>query len=529
MPTITLAGLGPGASDMLTPAVSTLLQTADIIWTTAAQHPVLQHLPSDKLRTLPAQHVQQSATLLCEQAKQNDHILCALPGHPCDTELFAALQTVCTENADDQHVDVRIVPGLSLIESFCAAFAISRSRAGLQVFAASSLTTPPARASDDKAWCEVQGIASYTPPLLPYPITPTQPLLIWWVASPYQEQEQDTAQQQACIEHIQQLLRCTYPPHHPLELVRLNRAGEMVRQCSRLLRNLEPEVLQPGEEHLALLVAPLTPDANRRSFDGLAWVVMRLLAPEGCPWDREQTFQTLRAGLLEETYEVLEALDSNDMAHLSEELGDLLLQVVVQSEMARQAGSFAIGDVLQQINSKLIRRHPHVFGELAVSGTGEVLHNWEHIKAQELQEKGRQRSSALDGIPAGLPALAASQRVVAKAIKAGFTWDDVAGVWNKMHEELHELQQACMQHESHPSEGTLAHMAEELGDILFVLTILAHWFKLDAESSLREATSKFRQRFTTMEQLLQQRGETLHTLSMEEKLARWTEAKQRVG
>jgi len=416
-----------------------------------------------------------------------------------------------------------------MVDSFCAAFGISRSNTGVQVFAATSLANPPVRASDDKAWCEVQDIARYTPPLLPYPITPTQPLLIWWDALLYHEQEQDTPQQQAHIAHIQRLLRCTYPPHHSVELVRLDQSGEVAQRWSCELHALEQAVQGDTLDTLALSVPPLTADANRRSFDGLAWVVMRLLAPEGCPWDREQTFQTLRAGLLEETYEVLEALDSNDMAHLSEELGDLLLQVVVQSEMARQSGSFDIGDVLQQISSKLIRRHPHVFGELAVSGSGEVLHNWEQIKAQELQEKGRQRSSALDGIPSGLPALAASQRVVAKAIKAGFTWDDVAGVWNKMHEELHELQQACAQHESYASEATLAHMAEELGDILFVLTILAHWFKLDAESSLRESTSKFRQRFTTMEQLLQQRGETLQTLSMEEKLARWKEAKQRVG
>ncbi len=280
---------------------------------------------------------------------------------------------------------------------------------------------------------------------------------------------------------------------------------------------------------LAPYVAPITPvDAlsNPHSFDALHYVVARLLAPGGCPWDVQQTHQSLRGNLLEETYEVLEALDNDDMTALAEELGDLLMQVLVHSEMARQAQRFDLGDVLEQITSKLIRRHPHVFGDLDVADEGEVLRNWEHIKAQERATKGQQRNSALDGIPAALPALAACQKIGGRVARAGFDWPTLEQIWGKVDEELAELIQAHTDYARDPSVAHHEHLTEELGDTLYVVVQLARWLAIDAESALRAANAKFCRRFAHVERAAQAQGTALHTMTLEEKLALWKAAKQ---
>lgn len=274
------------------------------------------------------------------------------------------------------------------------------------------------------------------------------------------------------------------------------------------------------------LTAADTHTLQPRSFDSLHRVVIRLLGPGGCPWDVQQTHQSQRGNLLEEVYEVLESLDAGDMAALCEELGDLLMQVLVHSEMARQAGHFAIGDVLEHITSKLIRRHPHVFAELAVSDADDVLHNWEQIKSAELSEKGRERTSALDGIPAALPALAACQKMGHKAAKAGFDWPTLEKIWAKLREELDELEQAYQTDQHHASAASRAHLAEELGDTLYALVQVARWLELDAESALREANTKFRRRFVQVEQAARVGGRRLAELTLDEKIALWQHVKQ---
>jgi tetrapyrrole methylase family protein/MazG family protein len=194
--------------------------------------------------------------------------------------------------------------------------------------------------------------------------------------------------------------------------------------------------------------------------------------------------------------------------------------------MARQARAFDIGDVLAQTSRKLIRRHPHVFGNLAVQGNDEVLHNWEQIKAQELAEKGRTRRSALDGIPAALPALAACQKVGNRAARSGFDWPEAAGAWAKLREELDELQHAY-EHDTHASSAaSRAHLAEEMGDALYALAQVARWLDIDAESALREANGKFRRRFQAVEKALQEQGRRLADLTLEEKITLWQAAKQ---
>jgi tetrapyrrole methylase family protein/MazG family protein len=269
-----------------------------------------------------------------------------------------------------------------------------------------------------------------------------------------------------------------------------------------------------------MLHLPALPIASAlRGPDGLAWVVARLLGPGGCPWDVRQSHRSLRSALLEEAHEVLEALDAGDMAALSEELGDLLLSVVVHSEMARQAGHFALEDVLEQIAAKLVRRHPHVFGDLAVDGEGAVLANWEQIKAAELAAKGKARESVLDGVPPSLPALAAAQKLGKKAARAGFNWRQMDEIWMKLREELDELAEAA-------AEGDRAHAGEELGDLLFVLTRLADWLGLDAETALREANGKFRRRFTGLEALAAAEGSSLKELTLEQLAPLWDQVKR---
>lgn len=352
-----------------------------------------------------------------------------------------------------------------------------------------------------RSWRETQGLGPYTPPLEPYPLLPTQPALLWWRDPP------DLAALAA-------LLSLRYPSAHPLRLLSFDEAGATIADRALSLAELA-DAASPQAASCVLHLPALAPAADLRGPDGLRWVVARLLGPGGCPWDVRQTHQSLRGALLEEAHEALEALDAGDMAGLSEELGDLLIAIFAHSEMARQGGGFNLELVFEQVTAKLIRRHPHVFGELTVSGEGEVLGNWEQIKARELAAKGRSRPSALDGVPAGLPALAAAQKVGTKAARAGFNWGDLAGVWAKLDEELAELRAAA---------GTPA-AAEELGDILFVLTRLADWLGLDAEAALREAMAKFRRRFTTMEGLVAERGIDMRALDISALLALWGEAK----
>lgn len=289
---------------------------------------------------------------------------------------------------------------------------------------------------------------------------------------------------------------------------------------------LADETLQiiPGVSSLDVLIAK-----NQSSFARLEAIVMRLIGPGGCPWDQQQTHQSLRSGLLEETYEVLEALDTNDLPGLAEELGDLLLQVLFHSELARRAGTFDLGDVLAQISTKLINRHPHVFGEFKVNDPSEVLQNWQQIKNQELAAKGRQRASVLDGIPPGLPALATAQKIVGKAARLNCDWATCNEAWAKLHEELAEFLEAFQIAEREATLEHQAHLSAEYGDLLFALAHLGSWLNLDAESSLRSTIAKYQRRFNFLEQSVQKRGLDLATLSRVEKECLWAEAKQIKG
>ena len=250
-------------------------------------------------------------------------------------------------------------------------------------------------------------------------------------------------------------------------------------------------------------------------FQTLVDIVERLRAPGGCPWDREQTHASLKRNLLEECYEVLEAIDQGTAQALSEELGDILVQVAFHAQIAREAGEFDLADVLSQVNRKLVRRHPHVFGEAEVTDAREVERNWEKLKEAEKNKEGGSRSP-VDGIPKDLPALTYAQLMQDRVGRAGFEWDDISGVLDKVVEEVEELRRAASQGEK----------ALELGDLLFTLVNLSRWLNIQAEDALRQANRRFQGRYTTMERLAADRGRDFVQLPLAAKEELWQEAKR---
>jgi len=252
---------------------------------------------------------------------------------------------------------------------------------------------------------------------------------------------------------------------------------------------------------------------NLSQFTTLVDIIARLRAPDGCPWDKKQTHASLRENLLEECYEVLEALDEGNSDKLCDELGDLLMQVVLHSQIATEAGEFELGDVVNSINTKLIHRHPHIFGSKKVRNAEEVALNWEELK----QEERGADISMLASVPKQMPALGYSQEIQRRVAQVGFDWADIDGVIEKLTEEVSEFKQADSQERK----------AQEFGDLLFTLANIARRLEIDSETALRGANQRFFRRFTYMEEVCRQRGLNLRELSFDEQNALWEEAKRR--
>jgi tetrapyrrole methylase family protein/MazG family protein len=255
----------------------------------------------------------------------------------------------------------------------------------------------------------------------------------------------------------------------------------------------------------------LPPDLSQ--FEALVEIIARLRAPDGCPWDRKQTHASLRGSLLSECYEVLEALDEGNAEKLRDELGDLLMQIVLQAQIAREAGEFELGEVIENISKKLIHRHPHVFGSKKVKDAEEVIHNWEELKKEERGEG----VSLLESVPKEMPALGYSHEIQRRAAWVGFDWKDIEGIIDKLAEEVGEFQRAETKEEK----------ASEFGDLLFTLADIALRMGIDAEAALREANKRFFKRFSYMEELCRQRGLNFAELSFDEQNKLWAEAKKK--
>lgn len=252
---------------------------------------------------------------------------------------------------------------------------------------------------------------------------------------------------------------------------------------------------------------------DSKSFYRLVSIIERLRAPGGCPWDREQTHDSIKGNMLEEAYEAVETIDKGDMDKLREELGDLLMQIVLHAQMARDEGCFEIGDVIQGICDKLIYRHPHVFGETKVKDSADVVANWEQLKRKE------GKGELLSGLPKNMPALAYAQAAARRVARVGFDWKDADDIIDKLSEEIAELRHA----EDH------SHKIMEFGDTLFTLVCAARRMDIDAEAALRACNERFYKRFSYMEKACAERGRLLADMTLEEQNALWDEAKLALG
>lgn len=305
--------------------------------------------------------------------------------------------------------------------------------------------------------------------------------------------------------NIREILQTVYPDAHPLRVV--DAEGVAADLTLGLLGT-------PGHDSpvSAIYIPALEAGTSLSAFQE---IVAHLRAPDGCPWDKKQTHQTLRQHLLEESYEALAAMDAEDTVGMAEEFGDLLLQIVLNAQIANESGSFTLSDVIKGIHDKIVRRHPHVFGDRQVDGVEEVLKNWEQLKEQERQLNGEIEKGILDGVPLSFPALNQAQEYQDRAARVGFDWPEIKGVLDKLVEEIEEIRRA--------SDGE--ERASEIGDLFFVMVNFARWQGVDAESVLREANARFKRRFGHIERRAREEKRPLTEMTLEEMEALWQEAK----
>ena len=312
----------------------------------------------------------------------------------------------------------------------------------------------------------------------------------------------DVSSQELAL-HLKKVLVTTYPAEHVIQVIE---NGKMRERTLGELENFH-------SSGASYWFVPALGEGT--SFESFAEIVAHLRAPNGCPWDKEQTHESLRKHLLEESYEAISAIDSGDFNDMREEFGDLLLQVVLQSQIANDEKQFNVNQVVQGIYSKIVRRHPHVFGDLKLDGVDGVLANWEKLKENERKEK-KEEKGLLDGVPLALPALSQAQEYQDRAARVGFDWPEIEGVLDKVKEEIEEIKNAETDFE----------LASEIGDLFFVLVNFARWKKVDAESVLRGTNMKFKKRFAYVEQGAKKQRRNLSDLTLDEMESLWQEAKQ---
>ncbi|MCA1899619.1 MAG: nucleoside triphosphate pyrophosphohydrolase [Chloroflexi bacterium] len=328
------------------------------------------------------------------------------------------------------------------------------------------------------------------------PFPPDAPALLMGLASP------------ELALRVKNVLSVIYPQRHELIIVE----GRNSRVIS--LDNLQPSIFDFSPS-VCLYVPSL---GEGTSFEAFGEIVAHLRAPDGCPWDKKQTHQSLRPHLLEESYEALAAMDENDTDGMREEFGDLLLQIMLNVQIAAENGEFTMAQAVKGIYDKIIRRHPHVFGGVELNTVDGVLQNWERLKEQERKENGKAQleKGLLDGVPSALPALTQAQEYQERAARVGFDWPETEGVLDKVREEIEEVKAA----------QSLEEVAAELGDLFFVLVNLARWRKVDAESALRTANMKFKKRFAHIERGAKKQGRSLSDMTLAEMDSLWNEAKR---
>ena len=502
-PSITILGLGPGNIHDLTLQARVLLAQAaeqqQTVYFRTTIHPTVEplkaELPNLRIASFDSFYeespdwsvlYQRIAEEVCMLAAQQP-LIYAVPGHPLIGE--SSVQLVL-RLAKERNLSTSIVAGLSFIEPVCTAVGLDPFDAGTQLVDATQL-------------------AALRPDEIAGKVIPTTPLLVTQLYN------------RRLASDVKLALSECYPDEWPVKLVRAAGVISDGHDDDESVIELPLYELDRNTyaNHLSTLyVPPVDAMLSLRLPETLRYLIMRLRRdPDGCPWDRAQTHQTLTRYVIEETYEVVEALEENNMDKLAEELGDLLLQVYLHAEIARQADEFTLGDVYEHINAKMIRRHPHIFGNVEVSGANQVVQNWEAIKREERIKAGKdvQQESILDGVPQASPALIIAQEYQKRAGKVGFDYVTFDDVYSKLEEELQELREA----------STPEHQLEEMGDILYMVARLARAYKIDAEEALRKSNRKFLHRFQAMEQEARKQGRALSSLSKPEWTALWRQAK----
>jgi len=478
---ITLLGLGPGEARLLTREAWRVLKGASEIYLRTAQHPLVVELPAhleqhsfdhlyEKYPDFESVYAQIVAEVL-RLGQRPGGVIYAVPGHPYIAE------ATCPEiarGAERAGIPLKVVEGMSFLEPTFRAL-------GLDAFPSTTLVDA------------LELVSAHAPPF-----PPTTPALIVQLYS------------SAVASDVKLTLMAVYPDEHPVKLV--HAAGS----ANERVESLGLYAIDRSQFVGALTSLYLPPLGPATSFEAFQEVIAHLRAPDGCPWDREQTHQSLRSHLLEECYELLSALDDDDPEAMREELGDLLLQILLHAQIASEYGEFSMADVLRGIHTKIINRHPHVFGSVDLKDVGGVLENWERLKAAEREVNGKSAESLLDGVARALPALVQAEEYQKRAARVGFDWLEIQGVIDKVCEEMEELRLAPKGEQR----------SSEFGDLLFAVVNLARWYGIEAESALRQANARFRARFTQIEQAARALGRSLADLSLEEKDALWESAKK---
>jgi len=518
---IQVVGLGPGDWSQLTVGVLEQLLAARSVYFRTFVHPVVEPLrrrlrPEARVVSFD-EHYERALSfdglyddivqsLLAAAAESPEPIVYAVPGHPLVGERTV---TLLRASAPARGVAVTIWDGLSFVEAVATLLGVDPLGASLTLLDGASLLDTregagggPAATTDAPGGTEIAAVPSDGSPanlwcgISPRLHSAGRPLLIGQV---YDRRVASAAKL---------WLMERYPPDHQVTVVAAAGTSEA---RSRVTPLLELDHSAAFDHLTSVYVPPLEPLSDVRSLASLPYLVARLRAPDGCPWDRKQTIGSLAPNLLEETHELVDALDRSDLDGALEELGDLLLLITMIAQVGEESGDFDLPTVLEAVSGKLLRRHPHVFGDTTAATAEAVVQNWERLKANERT----QSTSALSGVPVAMPSLLASQVMQRKAAALGFDWPDISGVYAKVEEELREVREAA-------SDTTL----EEAGDLLFAMVSLCRHLAVDADEALRKANAKFRRRFETVEALCRRQGVHLAALDPTQLDALWEKAKE---
>lgn len=486
MKKIVVLGLGSGDPDHITVGVyRRLTSSEETIMLRTEKHPSVSYLRENGVQFESYDHVYETSgdfeeaykrivSELIERAHREGHVTYAVPGHPMVAERTVQM---LLEQGEQQGVTVEILGGESFLDPLFALLGIDPI-AGFTLLDAMTLRREQ--------------------------LNPSLHTVIGQVYDAFVASE------------VKLTLMEVYPDEYPVKVV--TAAGVRGLQEVREIPLYELDRLQGIHQLTAVYVPPGQEESLfYRQFFYLREIIATLRSPQGCPWDKKQTHHTLRKYLIEETYETVEAIDMDNMEQLCDELGDVLLQILLHAQIAEEDGIFSIDDVINNLTAKMIRRHPHVFGDGHAEDAAEVTVKWEEIKQKEKRDKGEDTNeqSLLDGIPNGLPAVYYALKLQKKAAKVGFDWEKIDEVAAKVEEEWEELKMA-------PPEKRL----EELGDLLFAIINLARFYGLDPEEALSSTNRKFKQRFSYIEKKLKEADKEFSQTNLEEMEAWWQEAKK---